>query len=89
MAKARRVRRCFHCGAILQTTDKNGKGFINEETITNNKPDALLYCNECYNNIRNIDNAQINYKVEKNILDILKDAVATDAFIIWAGGLSP
>ena len=83
MAKARRVRRCFHCGAVLQTTDKHEKGYIDEKTIKMYNADSLLYCNECYNNIRSIDTSKVVNPVEENIISVLRDAVATDAFIIW------
>lgn len=83
MAKAVRVRRCFHCGAILQSTNPRQPGFISKEIIENNKPDALLYCNKCYQQIRAINYSELEESVDDDILTVLEDAVATDAFIIW------
>ena len=81
--KISRVRRCFHCGAILQTTDKNDKGYIDEKTINMYDNNALLYCNNCYNDLRNYNSSQVLNPVESEVINILKDANATDAFIIW------
>ena len=81
--KISRVRRCFHCGAILQTTDKSEKGYIDEKTINMYDNNALLYCNDCYNDLRNYNSSQVLNPVESEVINILKDANATDAFIIW------
>lgn len=83
MAKAQRVRRCFNCGAILQTTNSKEEGFISRKTIEENKPDALLYCNRCYNKIKALNFSQLEEDVDDDVCKILKDAVATDAVIIW------
>ncbi len=83
MAKAQRVRRCFNCGAILQTTNSKEDGFISKKIIEDNKPDALLYCNKCYNKIKALNFSQLDEDVDDEIDKILKDAVATDALIIW------
>ena len=83
MAKAQRVRRCFSCGAILQSNNSKEDGFISKRTIEENKPDALLYCNRCYNKIKALNFSQLEEDVDDEICKILKDAVATDALIIW------
>ena len=83
MAKATRVRRCFNCGAILQTTNSKEEGFISRKIIEENKPDALLYCNRCYNKVKALNFSQLEEDVDDEIDKILRDAVATDAVIIW------
>ena len=83
MGKAIRVRRCFSCGAVLQTTNSKEKGFINKSIIENNKPDAILYCNRCYDKVKAINYSQLEDTVDNQIIKVLKDAVATDALIVW------
>ena len=83
MAHAIRVRRCFHCGAVLQTRNSKEPGYILESTIANNKPDALLYCNRCYNKIKALNYSELDTDVDDDLKKILKDALATDALIIW------
>lgn len=83
MAHAIRVRRCFHCGAVLQTKNSKEPGYILESTIANNKPDALLYCNRCYSKIKALNYSELDVDVDEDLKKILKDALATDALIIW------
>lgn len=83
MAHAIRVRRCFHCGAVLQTKNSKEPGYILESTIVNNKPDALLYCNRCYSKIKALNYSELDVDVDEDLKKILKDAFATDAMMIW------
>jgi len=83
MAHAIRVRRCFHCGAVLQTKNSKEPGYILESTIVNNKPDALLYCNRCYSKVKALNYSELDVDVDEDLKKILKDALATDAMMIW------
>lgn len=83
MGHAIRVRRCFHCGAVLQTKNSKEPGYILESTIANNKPDALLYCNRCYSKIKALNYSELDQNVDDDLKLILKDALATDALLIW------
>lgn len=84
MAKLQRVLRCFKCGAILQTTKKNEKGYIPSEMLKITSPEsAPLYCNKCFEDMKAINLGKLDYNVDNDILKILDDAVATDAMIIW------
>ena len=83
MANAVRLRRCFHCGAILQTKASKEPGYILESTIANNKPDALLYCNRCYSKIKALNYSELDLNIDDDIKKILKDALATDALLVW------
>ena len=83
MAHAVRVRRCFHCGAVLQTKSPKEPGYILESTIANNKPDALLYCNRCYSKVKALNYSELDQNIDDDIKKILKDALATDALLVW------
>lgn len=83
MSTVQRVRRCFHCGEVLQTSAPKAPGYISSSTIEKNKPDALLYCNKCYEKIKAINYSAIEDNIDNDIIQILKDAVATDARIVW------
>ena len=83
MAKAIRVRRCFHCGAVLQTKAPREPGYILESTINNNKPDAILYCNRCYSKIKALNYSELDQNIDEDVTKILKDALATDAILLW------
>ncbi len=51
MAKLTRIRRCYHCGEELQTSNPDEVGYIDEKAL--DKYDHfLLLCNNCYNTQR-------------------------------------
>ncbi|MCR4911839.1 MAG: hypothetical protein K5925_04880 [Bacilli bacterium] len=82
MAHARRVIRCHSCGAILQSDNRKLPGFISKNVVENGAP-KIPYCNSCYEKMLTLNTGSLNQEVDKEILKILKDAVATDALIIW------
>ena len=82
MAKARRVIRCHSCGAILQSNSTKLPGFISRNIIDNGIP-KIPYCNACYEKMLSLNSSELEQEVDKATLKILKDAVATDALIVW------
>ena len=82
MANARRVIRCQSCGAILQTESKSKPGFISKAVIESGVP-RLPYCNSCYEKMIALNSSSLDHETDKDILKILKDAVATDSLIVW------
>ena len=82
MANARRVIRCQSCGAILQTESKKESGFISKAIMENGVP-KIPYCNSCYEKMLSLNSSSLDHETDKDILKILKDAVATDSLIVW------
>ena len=82
MAHIRRVIRCQGCGAILQSDSKKLPGFISKSIIENGVP-KIPYCNACYEKMLALNSSSLNNSIDKDAIKILKDAVATDALIIW------
>ena len=82
MAHARRVIRCHSCGAILQSDNKKLPGFISKNIVENGAP-KIPYCNTCYEKMLSLNSSSLEQEVDKATLKILKDAVATDALVIW------
>ncbi len=97
MGKARRVMRCYSCGAVLQSGSKSERGFIAKELLANAVGDnQVLYCQNCFDIIKGLNAGALEQHVDKEIIKILNDAVATDAYVIWVvdlftfnGTLSP
>ena len=83
MAHIRRVIRCQGCGAILQSDSKKLPGFISKSVIENGIP-KIPYCNSCYEKMLALNSSPLEQSIDKDTVKILKDAVATDALIIWA-----
>ena len=82
MASARRVIRCQSCGAILQADSKSKPGFISKAIVENGVP-RIPYCNSCYEKMLTLNSSALDHETDKDILKILKDAVATDSLIVW------
>ena len=58
MSLAKKVKRCSHCGSILQDKNPNEEGFI-DSIILKKYPDGVLLCNKCFNEIQNSDNSSL------------------------------
>ena len=83
MGKTSRVLRCYHCGAILQCENENEKGYIVPESLHRATPIQIIYCDKCFETMKAFNNSELEQKVDKEVLKILDDAFATDAYILW------
>ena len=83
MGKCKRVLRCYHCGAILQCNNPEEKGYILPESLNRATPIQIIYCDKCFETMKAFNNSQLDQNVDQEVLKILDDAFATDAYIIW------
>lgn len=84
MGKARRVMRCYCCGAVLQSRKKSENGFIEKALLeADDAENCVLYCHNCYEKMKAINTGMLELDTDDEILKILNDAVATDALLIW------
>ena len=83
MGKQSRVLRCYHCGAILQCDDENDKGYVVPESLHRATPIQIMYCDKCFETMKAFNNSELEQEVDQEVLKILDDALATDAYIIW------
>lgn len=84
MAKVKRVIRCYHCGTILQSDDQKKKGYIPKELLEEKRiKEQVLYCQSCFDTMKDINNGELNQNVDDQILKILDDAKASDAIIVY------
>ena len=83
MGKCKRVLRCYHCGAILQCENPDEKGYIIPESLNRATPIQIIYCDKCFETMKAFNNSELDQNVDKEVLKILEDAFATDAYIIW------
>ena len=83
MGKSNRVLRCYHCGAILQCENENEKGYIIPESLHRATPIQIIYCDKCFETMKAFNNSELEQQVDQEVLKILDDAFATDAYIIW------
>ena len=83
MGKIRRVLRCYHCGAILQCDNPNEKGYIIPESLNRATPIQIIYCDKCFETMKAFNNSELAQNIDREVLKILDDAFATDAYVIW------
>ena len=55
MGKVRRVMRCYHCGAVLQSNKKSETGYIEKELFDVGAENRVLYCHNCYEKMKAIN----------------------------------
>lgn len=81
MTNMKRIRRCNHCGVVLQRDDKEKKGYISIE-YEKMPLDQIVYCDDCFNMMQ-VNIGEASQTVSNDVLTILRDAVATDALIVY------
>ena len=81
MTDMKRIRRCNHCGVVLQRNDKDKKGYISIE-YEKMPLDQIIYCDDCFNMMQ-VNIGEASQTVSNDVLTILRDAVATDALIVY------
>jgi len=79
MSKLNVIRKCYSCGAILQSNDPKKAGFVKQELLDNNS--SIMFCSKCYEKEKNIEPNKI--EVSDALKLILADAHATDALIVY------
>ncbi len=82
MSISKKVKRCSHCGSILQDFDKSGEGYIDTE-ILRKYPDGVLLCNKCFDEEKDQDNSYLKLSEEyKVILNKIKNDNSILLYII-------
>ncbi|MCI1244961.1 MAG: hypothetical protein LKG11_03335 [Bacilli bacterium] len=81
MSKVNVVRRCYSCGAILQSGRKDKEGYIDPELLTHPLSE-VLFCSRCYSEAH-FNLLPLEPKVSADFLLMLDDAAASDALIVY------
>ncbi len=76
------VRRCYACGAILQSKDPSSPGYIDEKTLNNAPLGAPLFCETCWRSTR-YNLSPKTATASPDFLLMLKDAQASDSLIVY------
>ncbi len=76
------VRRCYSCGAILQSDDPEAPGFIGKKLLDETPIASPLFCEPCWKSTRyNLSPKTV--KASDDFITMLKDAQASDAMIVY------
>jgi hypothetical protein len=82
MSKVNVVRRCFSCGAILQSDDPKKEGYVEKRILDNTPLEDLVFCQHCYQDAK-FNLTPVEATVDPDFLTMLKDAQASDALIVY------
>jgi len=82
MSQMNVVRRCYNCGAILQSEKPGEDGYILRKTLEETPLDRILFCEHCYRENR-FNLTPQEAQVSPDFLTMLKDAKASDALIVY------
>lgn len=81
MSKLSVVRRCYNCGAILQSEDEGKEGYIAPELLDGGD-ELVLFCADCWSRQR-YNFAPREPNVPADYLSMLEDAQASDSLIVY------
>lgn len=81
MIELKKIKRCAHCGVVLQNKNKEKRGYIGID-FENYPQESILYCDNCFNQMQ-INAVNVSQSVSQDVLYILRDAIATDALIVY------
>ena len=83
MGKIKRVLRCYNCGAVLQSKNKDDKGYVDAKLFNTSREDLVIYCQNCFEKMKVINSGKLEQSLDQETIKILDDAKATDAIIVW------
>jgi len=81
MSQISQIRRCYNCGAVLQSSDPTKEGYINKEVLENGSQN-FLFCNKCFE-MERFQPKTNEPVVSDDILTIVKDAKKKDALLVY------
>lgn len=82
MSKITSVRRCYHCGKVLQDVDPDKEGYIQSEAFNKRAGNEILLCLDCYDKLR-YNEAPATAEVNEEYLKMLSDAKKEGALIVF------
>jgi len=81
MSQISQVRRCYNCGAILQSDDPSREGYVRKETLENGSQN-FLFCDKCFEleRYKSVSNEPL---VDPDFIKLIKDAKAKNALLVY------
>ncbi len=81
MEQISKVRKCYFCGATLQSDDPNKEGYVNPEVLEN-PTQNFAFCQKCFEaeRFRALSNEPF---IDYEFIDVLKEAKRNDCLIVY------
>lgn len=85
MEQISKVRKCFHCGATLQSEDPSKEGYVKPEVLEN-PTQNFLFCDKCFEAERfhSVSNEPF---IEEDFVTILKEAKEKNCLLVYVVNL--
>lgn len=80
-----KVRRCYNCGAILQSKDQNSIGYVDKEVLEN-EGQNFLFCDKCFE-LERYKKVNDEPNLNNDFITLLKDARKKEALIVYVVNL--
>lgn len=82
MSKLSLARRCYSCGAVLQTKDPKKDGYIEDAALLDSPLDRVIFCDKCYHEV-DYTHYLAEPELNPDFLTMMRDAAASDALIVY------
>ena len=85
MEQIQKVRKCYSCGATLQSEDPNKEGYCNPEVLEN-PTQNFAFCQKCFEaeRFRALSNEPV---IDYEFIDVLKEAKRNDCLLVYVVNL--
>ena len=85
MDQIQKVRKCYTCGATLQSEDPSREGYINPEVLQN-PTQKFFFCQKCFEaeRYRSVSNEPF---IDYEFIDVLKEAKAKECLLVYVVNL--
>lgn len=81
MSQISQIRKCYNCGAVLQSEDPSKEGYIKKEIFENGSQN-FLFCDRCFE-IERFSPKTGEPNVGEDLLEVLKDAKKRNALLVY------
>ena len=81
MSQISQIRKCYNCGAVLQSDDPNKPGYVKKEVLENGSQN-FLFCDKCFE-IERFHPKTSEPNVSDEFLEIVQDAKRRDALLVY------
>lgn len=81
MSELNKIRRCYNCGAILQSDDPKSSGYVKKETLEN-ATQNFIFCDDCFEKERFKQELSEPF-LNDDFITLLKDAKKKNALIVY------
>lgn len=81
MNKFESLKRCYHCGSVIQSEDQAKEGYIDKENLIGLSDKDVILCDSCYKKQRYNRQPAMMHPSD-DFITMIKDAKASDSLIV-------